>query len=79
MCALQALTHLDLDANVVGDEGAAALAVALGGCALRALRLHDNGVGDAGAAALASALCAAVSIHRSEKVRMQCSHGTYAM
>ena len=52
----QALTQLDLDSNVLGDEGASALAAALGGCALRVLRLHDNGVADAGAAALASAL-----------------------
>ena len=52
----QALTQLDLDSNVLGDEGAAALAAALGGCALRVLRLHDNGVADAGAAALAGAL-----------------------
>ena len=41
---------------MLGDEGASALAAALGGCALRVLRLHDNGVADAGAAALASAL-----------------------
>lgn len=41
---------------MLGDEGAAALAAALGGCALRVLRLHDNGVAGAGAAALAGAL-----------------------
>ena len=35
-----------LEANLLGDEGAAALAAALGGSKLRALRLEDNSVRD---------------------------------
>ena len=51
------LTKLDLTYEVIGDEGAKALAEALrGNTGLRELDLWGNGIGDAGAAALAEAL-----------------------
>ena len=53
------LTHLDLRGNYLGDEGVAAVALALGsvhGHALSSLFLGDNGCGAEGAEALARGL-----------------------
>lgn len=51
-----ALLVLDLAGNSVGDDGAEALARALGRCALQSLTLATNRVGDRGAVALAEAV-----------------------
>ena len=51
------LQHLDVGANEFGAAGAAALAVAVGGCpTLTSLDVSDNSIGNAGMIALAPAL-----------------------
>ena len=50
------LAHLNLNVNSIGDEGAAAVAVALPQCAaLTRLNLYSSSISDQGAAALAAA------------------------
>ena len=57
--ACGSLRALYLSSNQIGDDGASALAAALGGgacCSLRVLFLDGNQIGESGASALAAAL-----------------------
>ena len=58
------LTHLLVDSNRIGDEGAAALAHALlTNVSLRSLSAYNNNIGDVGAEALAVSLAVRVIIY----------------